>query len=895
MKAEDIRQSFLDFFKSKAHQIVPSAPLLPESPNLLFTNAGMNQFVPFFLGDQMAPFNRATDTQKCIRAGGKHNDLEDVGFDTYHHTFFEMLGNWSFGNYFKKEAIEWAWELLVDRWNFPVNRLYATVYKPEAGDPAEFDQEAHILWTRIFESAGLDPEIHVVSGGKKDNFWMMGETGPCGPCSELHLDLTPEGNSKGELVNADSHRCIEIWNLVFIQFNADRDGNFSPLAAQHVDTGMGFERVAAVLQATQGFTDFSKPTSNYDTDVFFPIFEKLSELSGKSYESTLPSEGKPANEQEETDVAFRVIGDHLRALCFSIADGILPGNSDRNYVLRRILRRGIRYGRTLGFKKPFFHLLAPTLIDQMHPFFPELKQREDLIMKTLQSEEESFNNTLDRGIELFNREVKGLHPGGQLSGSFAFKLYDTYGFPLDLTELMARESGFSVEVETFEKEMDAQRKRARQAHKSVDIVVSESADGSQATKFVGHELSNLNDFSVPVLETVTQDEVTYLVFSESPFYAEMGGQVGDSGTVFVNEKTHRVTNVMKDASGRFLHALQSGSQSPIVAEQSAVLNVDLGRRMAIQRHHTATHILHWALRDVLGDHIRQAGSLVEADRLRFDFSHFEGIKSEQLAEIERIANQKILLNDSVEAYEIPFTEKPEEVIAFFGDKYGEFVRVVNLGGWSQELCGGTHVSSAGEIGSLRIISESAISAGTRRIEAVAGLSAYEWTEQRVSLLQKLTRQLACTPDELTDRITQMQAKSKELEKKLRAFEQKGQAGLADQLIESAEKHGSFNFIKSAVPNLSPNDLRALAAQVNKRAAPSVVLLASESNGKCGLVCICSQEAVDAGHQAGKYLGELAQKLGGKGGGKPDFAMGGAPAGKDLSEALSGIELSSGLA
>jgi alanyl-tRNA synthetase len=892
MKAQEIRQSFLDFFESKKHQVVQSAPLLPESPNLLFTNAGMNQFVPYFLGDQKAPFKRAADTQKCIRAGGKHNDLEDVGFDTYHHTFFEMLGNWSFGNYFKKEAIEWSWELLTEIWKFPPERLYASVYKPGEGDPAEFDQEAYDFWSAIFEKAGLDPKIHVVTGGKKDNFWMMGETGPCGPCSELHIDLTPDGDTQGKLVNADSHLCIEIWNLVFIQFNADRDGNFSPLSAQHVDTGMGFERVAAVIQSTHGFTDFSKPTSNYDTDVFSPIFNKVSELSGKSYQSTLPSDGKPSNEQEEIDVAFRVIGDHLRALCFSIADGILPGNGDRNYVLRRILRRGIRYGRNLGFEKPFFHLLAPTLIEQMGDFFPELKKREELIIKTLLSEEESFNKTLDRGIELFNREVNDLKAGDQLAGTFAFKLYDTYGFPLDLTELMARESGLSVDVTGFESEMEEQRQRARQAHKSVDILVSEESDGADATEFTGYELENLKNFSTQCINLIEQDETTYLIFEKTPFYAEMGGQVGDSGTVFIGDQTISIINVLKDGSGRFLHQLKSKPGQFDFAGQDAILNVHLERRQAIQRHHTATHVLHWALRTVLGEHIRQAGSLVEPDRLRFDFSHFEAIKPEQIEEIEHISNKKLLLNDKLNAYEVPFSEKPDEVIAFFDEKYGDTVRVVDLGGWSQELCGGTHVSSAGEIGSLRITSESAISAGTRRIEAVAGLSAYQWTDKRVSLVQQLTRQLACKPEELTDRISQMQAKGKELDKKLRAFEQKGQAGLADKLIENAEKDGDLNLIKAVVPDLNPNDLRSLAAQVNKRAAPSVVLLTSESNGKCGMVCICSKEAVENGHQAGKYLGELAGKLGGKGGGKPDFAMGGAPAGQNLSDALKSISFAS---
>jgi alanyl-tRNA synthetase len=798
MKAQEIRQSFLDFFESKKHQIVQSASLLPESPNLLFTNAGMNQFVPFFLGDQKAPFNRAADTQKCIRAGGKHNDLEDVGFDTYHHTFFEMLGNWSFGDYFKKEAIEWSWELLTKVWKFPANRLYASVYKPGDGDPAEFDQEAYDFWAAIFEKAGLDPKNHVVTGGKKDNFWMMGETGPCGPCSELHIDLTQDGDTQGKLVNADSHLCIEIWNLVFIQFNADRDGNFSPLSAQHVDTGMGFERVAAVIQSTHGFTDFSKPTSNYDTDVFSPIFEKVSELSGKSYLSTLPSKGNPANEQEEIDVAFRVIGDHLRALCFSIADGILPGNGDRNYVLRRILRRGIRYGRTLGFEKPFFHLLAPTLIEQMSSFFPELRNREELIIKTLLSEEESFNKTLDRGTELFNREVKDLKPGDQLSGNFTFKLYDTYGFPLDLTELMARESELSVNVSGFEKEMEQQRERARQAHKSIDILVSEESNDADATEFSGFEMNNLKNFSTRCIDVIEQGETQYLVFEKTPFYAEMGGQVGDSGSVFIGDQTIPIVNTLKDKAERFLHQLKSSPDKADFSGQDAVLNVHLERRQAIQRHHTATHVLHWALRTVLGEHIRQAGSLVEPDRLRFDFSHFEAIKPKEIEEIEHIANKKLLLNDTLESYEVPFSEKPEEVIAFFDEKYGDKVRVVNLGGWSQELCGGTHVSSAGEIGSLRIISESAISAGTRRIEAVAGFSAFQWTDQRVSLVQELTRQLACKPDEVTDRISQIQAKNKELDKKLRAFEQKGQAGLADQLIESAEQVGALRIIKSVI-------------------------------------------------------------------------------------------------
>ena len=891
MKAHEIRQSFLDFFAAKEHQVVNSASLLPESPNLLFTNAGMNQFVPYFLGDQKAPYSRATDTQKCIRAGGKHNDLEDVGFDTYHHTFFEMLGNWSFGDYFKKEAIEWSWELLTQVWKFPANRLYATVYKPGEGDPADFDQEAYDLWAAIFEKAGLDPKIHVVTGGKKDNFWMMGETGPCGPCSELHIDLTPNGDTLGKLVNADSHLCIEIWNLVFIQFNADREGNFSPLSAQHVDTGMGFERVAAVMQTTQGFTDFSKPVSNYDTDVFSPIFHKIEELSGKSYTSTLP-DSPTLTEQEEIDVAFRVIGDHLRALTFSIADGILPGNNDRNYVLRRILRRAIRYGRTLGFSKPFFFQLAPTLIEQMKDTFPELEERKELISKTLKSEEESFNKTLDRGIDLFSREVEKMGENKTLSGEFVFKLYDTFGFPLDLTQLMARERGLSVDEDGFSKEMETQKKRARAAHKSVDILVSESGEEGQATEFVGFDRENLTSFSTRCLEAIQSEKTTCLIFEKTPFYAEMGGQVGDYGTVQIAEHSLTISNVLKDSSGRFLHQVENFPASLIATNLEAVLSVETERRLAIQRHHTATHILHWALRKTLGDHVRQAGSSVDASRLRFDFSHFEAVTPEQLIAIENLANEKLLLNEPVLAYEIPFSEKPDDVVAFFGDKYGETVRVVDVGGWSKELCGGTHVQAVGEIGYLKITSESAIASGTRRLEAVAGASAHQFADERISQINQLSQHLACKPGEIIDRISLLQTKSKELDKKIRSLEQKGQAGVADQLIESAVESNGIKLIKQAVPNLAPNDLRSLAAQVNKRAAPSVVLLASEANGKCGLICVCSPEAIEAGHQAGKYLSELAGKLGGKGGGKPDFAMGGAPAGKDLKGALAGISFSS---
>src|SRR4051812_33128826 len=495
MKSAAVRQSFLDFFREKQHSIVPSSSLLPDSPNLLFTNAGMNQFVPIFLGQQKPAWNppRTADTQKCIRAGGKHNDLDDVGLDTYHHTFFEMLGNWSFGDYFKKEAIEWAWELVVERWKLPPQRLYATVYRPGPGEPSQFDQEAHDHWARLFRDADLDPSIHIVDGNKKDNFWMMGDTGPCGPCSELHVDLTPDGDTRGSLVNSDDPRCVEIWNLVFIQFNANADGSFAPLPQRHVDTGMGFERATAIIQGTKNFTDFNGVISNYETDVFRPIFDQLEKLSGKNYTSTLPDRtgASTLSRQQAVDVAFRVIADHIRTLSFAIADGIVPSNEGRGYVLRRILRRAVRYGRTLGFNQPFFSQLVRVVATTMGDTFPEVRAKQLAIEETIRREEESFNKTLDKGIELFEREAARVSGSARdsravplISGAFAFRLYDEQGFPLDLTQLMARERGLAVDLSGFERLMEEQRTRARAAQKK-SVIELASTDVGPSTKFVG--------------------------------------------------------------------------------------------------------------------------------------------------------------------------------------------------------------------------------------------------------------------------------------------------------------------------------------------------------------------------------------------------------------------------
>ena len=599
--SHEIRQSFLDFFREKGHTVVPSSSLMPDSPNLLFTNAGMNQFVPIFLGKAKPEVShwpgavpgadtRAADTQKCIRAGGKHNDLEDVGLDTYHHTFFEMLGNWSFGDYFKKEAIDWAWELLIDRWKFPAARLYATVYSPSPGDPSEFDQEAWDYWAVHFRAAGLDPQVHIVPGNKKDNFWMMGETGPCGPCSELHVDLTPQGDTGGALVNKGAAECIEIWNLVFIQFNANPDGTFIPLPARHVDTGMGFERVCSVIQGTKGLTDFSGARiSNYETDVFLPLFAEIEKLSGKRYASTLPEAGATGHsEQEKIDIAFRVIADHARTLSFAVADGINPGNSDRNYVLRRILRRAVRYGRTLGFDQPFFYQLVGVLARSMGGVFPELPAKQAHIAGVLKTEEEAFNRTLDKGLALFETEAARVGQSGQITGAFAFKLYDEQGFPLDLTELMARERGLAVDSAAFEVLMEEQRVRARAAQKKQVITVS-GVTTMTPTLFVGYDKATVR---AKVLEVVDLKGNLAVVLDTSTYYAEMGGQVGDSGELHYGAELWTVTGTQK-AGDVWLHVIAGDGAPPVGAEVE--LRFDASRRAAIERHHTVTHLLHWAL------------------------------------------------------------------------------------------------------------------------------------------------------------------------------------------------------------------------------------------------------------------------------------------------------------
>jgi alanyl-tRNA synthetase len=900
LTSSQIRQSFLDFFREKRHSIVPSSSLLPDSPNLLFTNAGMNQFVPIFLGQTLPDASsranaipgadtRAADTQKCIRAGGKHNDLEDVGLDTYHHTFFEMLGNWSFGDYFKKEAIEWAWELIVKRWGFPANRLYATIYQPDAskGDPAERDQEAWEIWAALFQSVGLDPNTHIVNGNKKDNFWMMGDTGPCGPCSELHVDLTPLGDTKGALVNQGSARCIEIWNLVFIQFNANPNGSFSPLPSKHVDTGMGFERVCSILQGTNNFTNFADARiSNYETDVFRPLFDEIERLSGLKYGSTLPvaqPDGSlvPVSDQEKTDVAFRVIADHIRTLSFAVADGIVPGNTDRNYVLRRILRRAIRYGRVIGLTEPFFYKLSSVLARTMGDVFPELRNRLKFVQETLQREEESFNRTLDRGIALFTQESARARAAGEsrISGEFAFTLYDTSGFPVDLTELMAREDGLTVDHAGFEALMEQQRQRARAAQKKQVIELSQ-IETMTPTQFVGFDRLETES---SVLEVVQLKDRTAVILDASPAYAELGGQLGDSGEIRTGSSSWRFSSTRKNGE-TFLHFLDD--QDAPEPGSRVTIRVDAARRLGMERHHSVTHLLHWALREVIGTETSQKGSYVGPEKLTFDFAG-AALTASQLKDVERLVNERILENSSVSWSERPYAEIKErtDVLQFFGDKYGDRVRVVQIGGqsgalngFSMELCGGTHTRATGEIGAFRIVSESAIAAGIRRIEAIAGWAALEHAQTDADRLRNVAAKIGTPLPDLDKKLDALLARQKQLEKDLETLQRREAAATAARLESSALEINGIPVLIAEVADATGDELQAVLESMKGKFA-GVAVLGGANSGVVNLAALVNN-SLTSRISAGKIVQTIAPVVGGKGGGRPDFARG---AGKEVAK------------
>lgn len=907
MTSGQIRQSFLDFFRDKGHTIVPSSSLLPDAPNLLFTNAGMNQFVPIFLGQQRPPWSppRVADTQKCLRAGGKHNDLEDVGMDTYHHTFFEMLGNWSFGDYFKREAIEWAWELVVEQWKFPPQRLYATVYSPGSGEPAAFDEEAYSHWERLFREADLDPAIHILTGKKKDNFWMMGDSGPCGPCSELHVDLTPDGDTGGALVNQNDPRCLEIWNLVFIEFNANENGTFSNLPQRHVDTGMGLERVTAIIQGTNSLSDFSGTVSNYQTDVFRPIFDEIEGLSREKYGNTAPKVAGPGEtRQEKIDVAFRVIADHVRALSFGIADGIRPSNEGRGYVLRRILRRAVRYGRVLDLHEPFFYKLFDVVAKTMGDVFPELRAQKSKIREIIRREEESFNKTLDIGIGVFEAGIQR-HSLGCIPGDFAFLLYDTYGFPLDLTELMARERGLTVDVAGFDELMDEQRERARRARKKDAIEISKIQPPWGPTHFVGYDCLS-SDGGHYILD----DNRLYV--ERSPFYAEMGGQVGDTGWVesTLGNRTDVITT-HRTAGG--VHVLQLADPEIFGPDDGIPSRyiVDANRRGAIERHHTVTHLLHWALHEIVSPDAVQKGSYVGPDKLTFDFSSGP-LSREQLQAIEKLVNERIAENAPVSWTEIPYLEAKNrsDIQQFFGEKYGDVVRVVQIGGeaaalngYSMELCGGTHVRHTADIGWFKIVSESAIAAGTRRIEAVAGAEVIRWAQQEAARQQERRERLSRKKqglEQMTDFVNQggfavalasieararqlerlenevqqwekQNAKARETDLRLRAMQ------IADELAAS---HSSERFCVAQIRDSNSNSalLQAIADQLKTRVA-GPIFLAGLADGRIDLLATVPG-SLTSQIRANEIIQQIAPLIGGKGGGRPELAQG---SGKDPSK------------
>jgi alanyl-tRNA synthetase len=865
MNSTELRQSFLDFFAKKGHKVVPSASLLPESPNLLFTNAGMNQFVPILLGERAIQFPRATDTQKCIRAGGKHNDLEDVGFDTYHHTFFEMLGNWSFGDYFKKEAIEFAWELLTKIWHFPRERLYVTVYSPDEGDPAEFDREAYDHWAHIFEQEGLEAATHILKFGKKENFWMMGDTGPCGPCSEIHIDLTEKGDGQGQLVNRDSPLCIEIWNLVFMQFNAQSDGTFTPLKNKHVDTGMGLERVAGIVKTTNNFSNFSQLSSNYASDLFTYIFDKITDLCGKFYRGTVAASRESMSDQERIDFAFRVIADHIRALTIAIADGILPGNEGRHYVERRILRRAIIFAKRLQFPVGNFTVLAEAVMGQMASLFPELQFNRRIVLETIGAEESMFEKTLDRGILLLE-DIFSQVQNDEISGRDAFTLYDTYGFPFDLTQLMAKERGLKVDEKSFQSELELQRERARNAQKKSQVVVADGqSDG--ATQFVGYD--RLGDIEAKILQIIPTDGATFAVVDRTPFYGEMGGEVGDSGILFYRGQAIPVIDTLRNAQGVFLHKIAQNVE--LISGEKIVLSVDVLRRKEIQRHHTATHLMHGALRKTLGNHIKQCGSHVGEHGLRFDFNHFAALAEDALAAVEDFVNSVILENLPITIREMPFKAIPENCVAHFNEKYGEVVRVVSVGDVSMELCGGCHASFTGELGMFKIVKESAIAAGVRRIEAVVGHAAKDHVDRHISIVNELAQRFSVKNDEILIKTQHLQRTKNAAESRLRTILEKNNQKTFDEICRRATYENGLKKAQGIFEIIAPNDLRSLATLALKKESCDVVIFAGNLMEGAVIVVSCSPNGVEKNYDASRMASQIAEKFSGKGGGNSTFA------------------------
>lgn len=863
MTSSEIRQQFLDFFKSKNHRIVPSAPVVPHGdPTLLFTNAGMNQFKDVFLGTGSRDYKRAANTQKCIRVSGKHNDLEEVGHDTYHHTFFEMLGNWSFGDYYKKEAIKWAWELLTEVWKLPKERLWATVYRT--------DDEALNLW----KSETDIKHDHILKFDEKDNFWEMGETGPCGPCSEIHINLSDDYDNP-KYVNAGDPKCIEIWNLVFIQYNRDENGKLHDLPSKHVDTGMGFERVCAVLQ---------KKNSNYDTDVFTPIINAIEKLSGISYDYKLPADDNSPTGQ--TNVAMRVIADHIRTLTFAIADGATPGNEGRSYVLRRLLRRAARYARKLNLKEPFLYKLVSVVVENFSQVFPEIKSNQTQIEKIIKAEEESFNATLDRGIELFDQLVKKLNTQNEkiISGADVFKLYDTYGFPVDLTNVMAREQGFTIDESRFNELMNEQKERGRKG-RTLNITSSIKASFSTSGKLtVTHPtlFTGYNELrtDAEILEVKEDDNKLLVVLDKTPFYVESGGQIDDTGSIFIGDTHLRVIDLAK-INNQVVHILENDANIKLEIGMKVTAQVDENRRWDIMRNHSVTHFLHRALREILGTHVQQSGSYVGPDRLRFDFTHFEKVKESELDAIESLVNEKLRENIPLTHHrDTPFeSAKKMGALMFFGDKYGDKVNVVQFGDFTMEFCGGTHVKNSSQIGLFKIVSESSIASGVRRIEAVTGAGVEKYIREL---------QLRIANGEL--RINEVTDEKKKLEKELADLKLKEKLGGIDVIVSSPKEVNGIKIFKGKVSASNMDELKSMGDELREKMKSGAGVLISEIEGKVGIVAVVSEDLIkEKKILAGNIVKQVAQIVGGSGGGRPHLATAG---GKDISkidEALNQIE------
>ena len=863
LTANEIRDSFKSFFESKGHQIVPSAPMvIKDDPTLMFTNAGMNQFKDIILGNHPAKYKRVADSQKCLRVSGKHNDLEEVGHDTYHHTMFEMLGNWSFGDYFKKEAISWAWEYLVDVLKLDPKDLYATVFEGSPEEGLERDNEAASYWEQFL------PKDHILNGNKHDNFWEMGDTGPCGPCSEIHVDSRSEEEKAkvpgSQLVNKDHPQVIEIWNLVFMQFNRKADGSLEGLPAKVIDTGMGFERLVRTLQGK---------TSNYDTDVFQPILKAIGDMTGATY-------GK--NEQQ--DIAMRVIADHIRTIAFSITDGQLPSNAKAGYVIRRILRRAVRYGYTfLGQKQAFMYKLLPVLIENMGGAYPELNAQKELIAKVIKEEEDSFLRTLETGIRLLDKTMADAKAAGktEISGKDAFTLYDTFGFPLDLTELILRENGMTADIKEFDAEMQQQKQRARNAAavETGDWITLQEG----TTEFVGYDYTEYETSILRYRQIKQKNQTLFqIVLDKTPFYAESGGQVGDTG-VLVNEfETIEVIDTKKE-NNLPIHITK---KLPEHLEAPFMACVDTDKHAACAANHSATHLLDAALREVLGDHVEQKGSLVTPDSLRFDFSHFQKVTDEEIRQVEHIVNAKIRANIPLKEYRnIPIEEAKElGAIALFGEKYGDRVRVIQFGS-SIEFCGGTHVAATGNIGMMKIVSESSVAAGVRRIEAYTGARVEEMLDAFQDTMRDLKALFNNAPD-LSGAIRKYIEENAGLKKQVEDFMKEKEAQLKEKLLQNIQEVNGTKVIKFCAAMIPADTVKNIAFQLRGEITENLFFVAGTVfEGKPMLTVMLSDNLVAGGLKAGNLVKEAAKLIQGGGGGQPHFATAGGKNPDGLSAAV----------